>query len=342
MSNIIDKLFSDDKAILADGAIGTNLFLAGLQSGELPEIWNIEKKSQISKLHKSFIDAGSRIILTNSFGANKYRLSLHGYKDKTYELNRLAALIAREEADKVNKKIFVAGSIGPTGEILQPYGSVSIEEAKNAFIEQAIGLIDGGVDVLWAETISSKEEIKAVSEAACQLNFPYCVTVSFDTSGRTMMGLSSEDLTRFIADLPYRPIAFGGNCGTGVGDLMVNIKQIIDLDPSIKIIAKGNAGIPKYKNGDIMYDGTPKLMADYALLAASCGVSIIGGCCGTTASHIKAMHEALENIGKYDYIPDLKEIHKVLGGDWLTKNHEIPDIPQKRVRIKRTERRKNL
>ncbi len=311
MSTKFFHLIAENTYLLADGAIGTNLFIKGLQAGEMPELWNINNRSEVLSLHRSFIDAGSDIILTNSFGANKYRLALHGYENDVHQLNMESAKIARAIADEQERTIIVAGSIGPTGEILAPFGSLQHDDAVSAFEEQGKGLIEGGVDILWIETLSSQEEIKAAAHAACKLHFPYAVTVSFDTKGKTMMGLSSEQFFRLIHELPEKPIAFGANCGTGVGDILINIKQIMDLFPSIPVIAKANAGIPQYKEGHIVYDGTPELMALYAKAARDCGVCVIGGCCGTTPEHIQAMRISLDSTKKELHPPSFEEIKQV-------------------------------
>jgi len=178
--------------LLADGATGTNLFEMGLQTGDSPELWNIDKPENITKLYQSFIDAGSDIILTNSFGGTHYRLALHDAGGRVDELNQAAAKLARECADKAGRDVLVAGSMGPTGEILEPNGTVSIASAKEAFSEQAAALKAGGVDILWIETISSAEEIEAAVMAAAEHNLPIVYTVSIDTNGRTMMGLTAR------------------------------------------------------------------------------------------------------------------------------------------------------
>ncbi len=210
------------------------------------------------------------------------------------ELNRVGAAIGREIADRAGRPVIVAGSMGPTGEIMAPMGPLTHEAAVEMFHEQAEGLKAGGADVLWVETISAPEEYKAAAEAAQLAGMPWCGTMSFDTAGRTMMGHTSADMVTMVGRLPHPPLAFGANCGVGASDLLRTVLGFGAQGTERPIIAKGNAGIPKYHDGHIHYDGTPELMADYAVLARDCGAKIIGGCCGTTPDHLVKMREALE------------------------------------------------
>ena len=294
MANPLSELLESRDWLLADGATGTNLFAAGLQSGDAPEFWNVDHPDRIRALHRGFVEAGADIILTNSFGGNAYRLKLHGGEDRVLELNRRAAELAREEADKAGRTVIVAGSMGPTGELLEPVGTLSHADAVAAFEEQGRGLLAGGADVLWGETISSEEEIAALAEAAARLNAPLCATLSFDSAGRTMMGVTSSAYAGMQGGLAARPVAFGANCGTGAPDLLRTVLGLSEAAPDAVVIAKSNAGIPKYVDGKIHYDGTPELMADYARMARDAGARIIGGCCGTMPEHLRAMRAALE------------------------------------------------
>lgn len=296
MTNALTELLGERDWLLLDGATGTNLFAMGLEAGEAPELWNVDDPDKIRALHNGFINAGSDLILTNSFGGTRYRMKLHNAQDRVHELNLAAAKIARECADACDRKIIVAGSVGPTGEIMEPVGSLSHDDAVSAFREQIVGLMEGGVDVIWGETISSEEEYRAISEAAEAENAPLCGTLSFDTAGRTMMGVTSDGFAAFAANLPYSPIALGANCGTGAPDLLRTVSGITEADPNALVIAKANAGIPKYVDGKIEYDGTPELMARYACLARGLGARLIGGCCGTKPEHLVAMRAALEGF----------------------------------------------
>ena len=240
-------------------------------------------------LYDGAIGAGSDLFLTNSFGGNASRLKLHDAEGRAYELNRIAAEIAREAADAAGRPVVVAGSMGPTGEIMAPLGPLTIEGAAEMFEEQARGLLAGGADVLWVETISAAEEFEAAALGIARTGAPWCGTMSFDTAGRTMMGLTSADMVALVAGLAHPPLAFGANCGVGASDLLRTVLGFGAAHPALPVIAKGNAGIPKFVDGHIHYDGTPELMADYAVLARDCGAAIIGGCCGTTPAHLAAM-----------------------------------------------------
>ncbi|MBK0397570.1 betaine--homocysteine S-methyltransferase [Limibaculum sp. M0105] len=312
MTNALVDLLAQRDWLLLDGATGTNLFEMGLMSGDAPELWNVDQPEKIRALHRSFVEAGSDVILTNSFGGSRYRLKLHHAEDRVFELNKRAAELAREVADEAGRKVIVAGSVGPTGEILEPVGSLSHADAVAAFEEQIAGLIAGGADVIWGETISSEEELRALAEAAAKQQAPLCATLSFDTAGRTMMGLTSRHYAEIAPGLAQRPIAIGANCGTGASDLLRTVLGITDASPDALVIAKANAGIPKYVDGHIHYDGTPELMADYACLARDAGARLIGGCCGTKPEHLRAMRAALEGHAA-GARPSLDEIRAKLG-----------------------------
>ncbi|WP_375256109.1 betaine--homocysteine S-methyltransferase [Yoonia sp.] len=312
MTNALSELLTTRDWLMADGATGTNLFNMGLMSGDAPEMWNVDETAKITALYKGAADAGSDIFLTNSFGANASRLKLHGAEGRVGELNEAAASLGREVADASGRKIVVAGSVGPTGEIMAPMGSLTHEIAVEMFHEQAEGLKAGGVDVLWVETISAIEELIAAAEAFARADMPWCGTMSFDTAGRTMMGITSAQMVKRVGKIAHQPLAFGANCGVGASDLLRTVLGFQAAGNPLPVIAKGNAGIPKYHDGHIHYDGTPELMADYAVLARDCGATIIGGCCGTTPEHLRAMRHALETRPK-SAPPSLETITKALG-----------------------------
>jgi 5-methyltetrahydrofolate--homocysteine methyltransferase len=314
MTNALSKLLQTRDWLMADGATGTNLFNMGLMSGDAPEMWNIDEPAKITALYKGAADAGSDIILTNSFGGNASRLKLHGAQSRVHELNRVAASLCRDVADASGRTIVVAGSVGPTGEIMAPMGTLTHDSAVAMFHEQALGLKEGGADVLWVETISAAEEFAAAAEAFAMADMPWCGTMSFDTAGRTMMGLTSADMVKRVGKLGHQPLAFGANCGVGASDLLRTVLGFAAAGASLPLIAKGNAGIPKYHDGHIHYDGTPDLMADYAVLARDCGATIIGGCCGTTPDHLRAMRAALETRPRGATAPTLDAITAALGG----------------------------
>ena len=294
LPNALSKLLETRDWLMADGATGTTLFNMGLSSGDAPELWNVDQPDNIVKLYQGAVDAGSDIFLTNSFGGNASRLKLHSAEKRAHELNKAAAEIGRSVADTAGRPVIVAGSMGPTGEIMEPMGPLTYDAAVEMFHEQAEGLKAGGADVAWIETISAPEEYKAAAEGAARAGLAWVGTMSFDTAGRTMMGVTSAQLANLVEKLPHPPVAYGANCGTGASDLLRTVLGFAAQGHERPIIAKGNAGIPKYVDGHIHYDGTPALMADYACMARDAGATIIGGCCGTTPEHLRAMKDALE------------------------------------------------
>lgn len=312
MSNAFTKLLAEHGILLADGATGTNLFNMGLMSGDAPEMWNTDEPKKIIKLYKGAVDAGSDLFLTNSFGANASRLKLHGAQKRVHELSRVAAELGREVADKAGRTVIVAGSVGPTGEIMEPVGTLNHAVAVEMFHETADGLKAGGADIGWLETISAPEEYTAAAEGFALAGLDWVGTMSFDTAGRTMMGLTSEGMVDMVHGLDNTPLAYGANCGTGASDLLRTVLGFTAKGGHLPIIAKGNAGIPKYHEGHIHYDGTPDLMADYAVMARNCGATIIGGCCGTMPEHLVAMRAALDSRPKSS-APELEEIVAALG-----------------------------
>ena len=308
----LQEMLKSHSVLLADGATGTNFFDIGLVAGDAPELWNVTDPNKVVQLHQGFVDAGADIILTNTFGANRDRLKLHNAESRVFELNKAGAEIAREIADKAGRPVVVAGSMGPLGELFEPMGALTDESAREAFAEQARGLRDGGADICWIETMSSDQEMRAAARAAIDAGMAYTVTASFDTAGRTMMGLAPDSLGVIFADLPELPVAIGANCGVGASDLLVSILGIRTGAEDLAIIAKANCGIPQVHGEHVHYSGTPGLMADYARLAADAGVRIVGGCCGTTNDHLAAMRAALDSYSPSTQ-PDRALIEERLG-----------------------------
>ncbi len=285
--------------MLADGATGTNYFQMGLMSGDAPEMWNVEHADRVRTLHRQFIEAGADIVLTNTFGGNRHRLKLHDGQDRVRELNMAAVKNARAEADAfTSRQIFVAGSIGPTGEIYMPVGTFPYEEGVSAFAEQAAALKEAGADVLWIETMSGEEELRAAVEGAATAGLPIVTTMSFDTNGRTMMGITPTAFGALASSLSTQPVAIGANCGVGASELIATVMGITAARPDAHVVAKGNCGVPQYRDGHIHYTGTPELMADYARIALDAGARLIGGCCGTSPEHLASMRQALEGHTK--------------------------------------------
>jgi 5-methyltetrahydrofolate--homocysteine methyltransferase len=332
--NPLSRLLMAKGVLLADGATGTTLFDRGLISGEAPELWNESHAERVEAMHREFVEAGADIILTNSFGGTRQRLKLHNAQDRVHELNRLAAKIARKVADEADRPVIVAGSVGPTGELFEPLGALTHDAAVDAFAEQMQGLMDGGADVIWIETMSAAEEIRAAGEAASRVGAPFVFTASFDTAGKTMMGLAPRDIHGVAGQLPLKPTAVGANCGVGASDLLSSILDMNAADGNAILIAKANCGIPVVQGDEVKYTGTPDLMANYTEMAIDAGAKIIGGCCGTTCDHLKAMRVAIDRHepGKR---PDIDEIVKRTGplvNSTATANENMPRRERRRRR----------
>ncbi len=280
--------------LLADGATGTNYFDMGLYSGEAPERWNVDHPERVRDLHQRFVDAGADIILTNTFGCNRHRLALHGDEARVAELASAAAAIAGEVADGAERPVVVAGSVGPTGSLFEPLGALTEPEAIDVFTEEIAALAAAGADVAWIETMSAVEEMRAAARAAIAVGIPYVVTGSFDTAGRTMMGLRPGELADVFAGLDPAPLAVGANCGVGASDILVSLLAMTESDRETAFVSKGNCGIPEFRGAEIHYSGTPELMARYVGLAVDAGARIVGGCCGTSPEHLAAMRTALD------------------------------------------------
>ncbi|MCS6908219.1 MAG: betaine--homocysteine S-methyltransferase [Anaerolineales bacterium] len=289
--NRFEQLLSQSKTILLDGAMGTMLMSKGLEAGQAPERMNLERPEIVKEIHKAYIEAGSMLILTNSFGANRYRLQRHGLEDRVRDVNQAAARLAREVADEY-PEVVVAGSIGPTGELMVPFGKLMFEDAVRAFAEQAAGLASGGVDVIWIETMADLQEVRAAVEGARLVTrLPVVVTMTFESRGRTMMGVTPEQLVQLAHELELS--AVGANCGKGPQELERVIERISQAGCRVPIIAKANAGIPKLVEGKVIYDGSPQIMAEHAQAVRRSGAKLIGACCGSSPEHIREMRQAL-------------------------------------------------
>ena len=336
MGDMLTNLLAERDVVLVDGAMGTSLFALGLANGAAGELWNIDHPNRVASVHKGFINAGSDIVLTNSFGGNRCRLNFHDSGDRVAEINMAAAKIARRAASEVDRSIVVAGSMGPTGEVLQPLGSFSQDEAKAAFLEQARALKEGGVDVAWIETMFSEEELSAAVDAVESAGLPYVLTMTFDSAGRTMMGIKPGDAISLAKNKGWKPSAMGANCGVGPAQLLDSILGMAGVaEDSDIIVAKGNCGTPKM-GADMLphYDGTPEIMADYACLARDAGARIIGGCCGTTPVHIESMKQALLERPR-GATPDHDEIERRLGAVRNTANDTASGTARRERRRRR-------
>ncbi|MEM7072122.1 MAG: betaine--homocysteine S-methyltransferase [Pseudomonadota bacterium] len=322
MRQIIDNWYdgqlwySGQAVLVADGAIGTGLFKRGLTSGDSPELWNIDKPDAVLDLHREFVQAGSDVILTNSFGGNRLRLKLHGLEARVGEFMRAGAALARRAADESVRECRVAGSIGPTGELVEPDGPLTTAEAYQVFREQAHALAEGGVDLIWIETMSSLSEIDAAIKAAAETGLPIVATMTFDTNAHTMMGIAPAKAWSHLRTADEQMIAVGANCGLGPADTLAACWRMTQDDqqslPVPVLITKSNCGVPQYRDGQFHFSGTKELMRDHAELAIDMGVKIIGGCCGSDGPIIAAIRDAVDHH-RAGPRPDLDRLQARLG-----------------------------
>ncbi len=353
VASLADLIAAKGYAV-ADGAMGTQLFAVGLCAGDPPEGWNLTHAPEVQAIHRAYIRAGAELLITNSFGGNRFRLALHNHQARVGEFNRAAARNAkiaaeieteaaaerevngdsgggksgggggeraRREGDgcesagrvgaagesagreKVGGKsagdtsaggknaggegartVLVAGSMGPSGELLEPLGNVSAAACQAAFAEQAEALAAGGADLLWIETMSALAELEAAvrgARSACDL--PVAATMSFDTAGRTMMGVSATELAERLGALSLA--AMGANCGNNVADTEAAVVAIASSGTATPVISKPNAGVPCWSGDALVYDGTPEVLAAHAHRVRGAGVAVIGSCCGSTPAH---------------------------------------------------------
>jgi 5-methyltetrahydrofolate--homocysteine methyltransferase len=286
-------LLAEDGPIMADGAMGTMLFANGLQFGDPPEVWNLTQPDVIRRIQRGYLEAGSRILMTNTFGGNRLRLGLHGLSERVDELNRTAAILARAEVNAAGGTALVAGDIGPSGEIVQPLGTLDYDIAVDVFREQAASLIAGGVDLIWIETMSDLNEIKAAIEGVRKASpsIALVATMTFDTRGHTMMGVAPEQAVEAL--IAWGADAVGGNCGNGPDELLPVIARMHAANPDAVLVAKSNAGMPELIDMRAVYRADPVTMASYAVQMRDAGARIVGACCGSSPDHLRAMHDAL-------------------------------------------------
>lgn len=296
MRTTLAQLIEQGDPIVADGGMGTSLIAAGLERGTPSELWNIDRPDVVRSIHRGYLEAGAQVILTNSFGGNRWRLSRHQLAERVSELNAAAAALARAEVDSFDAPVVVGGSIGPIGRLLKPLGEMTQEQARSEFKEQALALVESGIDVLWIETMSDLEEVRAAI-AGCReaaSDFPLVVTMTFDKHGFTSMGVSPEDAIAVLSQFDLE--AMGGNCGNGPAEIEAVIAKLHTADPSAILISKSNAGIPRMQAGQVVYDASPEVMAEHARRVYGLGARIIGACCGSTSEHIQAMASALQAL----------------------------------------------
>jgi 5-methyltetrahydrofolate--homocysteine methyltransferase len=290
MSTDLKARLAAGEVLLADGATGTTLMAAGLPPGTPPELWNVEHPEVISKLYQAYLNAGSQIILTNSFGGSRVKLDKSGVGERVKELNRAAARLAREAAQG---HAFVAGDVGPTGELMPPLGKLTFEDAEATFAEQARALVEGGADLIWVETMMDLNEARAaVSGARQATQVPIFCSLSFGPRGRTMMGVSASQAAEVL--WPLGLAAIGANCGDGIDVIEPALSQMRATLPTAPLIAKPNAGMPKLLGDRTVYDMGPTDFAKRIPGFVSLGAQVVGACCGSGPDHIAAIASVLQ------------------------------------------------
>ena len=285
--------------LIADGATGTVFQNMGLEPGSAPELWNVERPDAVRAHHRAYLDAGAQVILTNTFGGCRLKLDrMSGLGDRVAELNRMGAELARLEA---GGEAYVAGDIGPTGELMSPYGSLGYYDAVEVFYEQAAALVGGGADLLWIETMSDLDEAAAAVDGARRAagDRPVFCTMSYAARGRTVMGVKPSQMLERL--LPMGVSGVGANCGDGIEPVLAALEEMraclstLDGVPPV-LIAKPNAGLPRLEKGQTVFDLGPQEMSKYVDLAVELGAQIVGGCCGSTPEHIAAIAARVAEI----------------------------------------------
>ena len=278
--------------LLGDGAMATMLQEMGLTGGDAPELWNVENPDAVQAVYRGYAEAGSHIITTNTFGGTTARLKMHNLQDRLGELNAAGVRLARAVADEAGD-VLVGASVGPTGELLDPLGVLTLEEAIALFAEQVAVLAEAGADFILTETMSDLQEVEAAVRAVQQATeLPVVCLLTFDTNLHTMMGVSPKQAVETLAAWGVEVI--GANCGNGPAEIQTVMTEMVEhRPPGVVLYAQSNAGLPVLQGGDVYYDGTPEVMADYARQMQALGVDVIGGCCGTTPTHLRAMREAM-------------------------------------------------
>lgn len=278
--------------VVVDGGMGTLLQDKGLVDGGSGELWNVENPDAVREAHEAYATAGAKILTTNTFGGTRPRLEMHGLGDRVHELNAAAARIAREVADEHGA--LVAGDLGPTGELMEPLGTLDSAGAQALFEDQLRGLAEGGIDAVLIETMSDLSEALAAVAAAHAVvpDLPVIATLSFDTNLHSMMGVSPKAAVVALAEAGVDVV--GANCGRGPGEMAQIAAEMAAARPEgVLLIAQSNAGLPQVVGDHFEYDATPDDMARHAIELHDLGIDLIGACCGSTPDHIAAMSKVL-------------------------------------------------
>ena len=293
MANLYDWLDAGN-TLVGDGAMGTALQDLGLTDGGAPELWNVDFPDRVASVLTGYASAGANVLTTNTFGGTRPRLQMHALEDRVHELNKAGAQVARQVADKF-ENVFVFGDIGPSGDLMEPMGTLTHESAKELFAEQIKGLVDGGVDAILIETMSDLAEVAAAVAAAHEVSpgMPVVATLSFDTNLRTMMGVKPAMAITEIGALGVRLV--GANCGRGTDEMEIIAKELVEAAPAgVHVFVQSNAGLPKLVGAEFVYTGTPEEMGVFAEQMKALGINAIGTCCGSTKEHTAAIAKVLK------------------------------------------------
>lgn len=284
---------TDSCPLIADGAMGTNLQPRGLPVGTPSDVWNLENPSAVTQLHQEFIAAGSDILLTNTFGSKSLQLSQVGLEDRVRAVNLQAVYLAKAVARPSGA--FVAGSIGPTGQLFQPFGSLTQEAAEKAFTEQVQSLVEGGVDLLVVETQFDLAEAQTALRAVRTItDLPLVCSFSFDRGTRTMMGVRPQQVAALVEDLDVDMV--GINCGQGLEQNLVALQEL-RVSTKLPLWFKPNAGLPSTDEQDrTIYTIIPQAMAGHVKEWLAVGVNVVGGCCGTTPDHLAMIRSEITSL----------------------------------------------
>ncbi len=290
--NRLARLLRGRDLVLFDGGMGTLLQERGLEDGNCGELWNVDRPDAVKEIHEQYAAAGATFLTTNTFGGSRPRLDLQGAGERVTEVNEAAARIAREVADAHD--LLVAGDLGPTGELLEPMGTMTVDEAREVFEEQLRALVAGGIDVVLIETMSDLSEVTAAVEAARRVapDLPVIATLSFDTNLHSMMGVSPQRAVEVLSSIGVD--AVGANCGRGPEEMETIAAALVTARPEgLLLIAQTNAGLPQLVGDHFEYDAPPAELAEHAIRLHDAGIDLIGACCGSTPEHLRAIHDAL-------------------------------------------------
>jgi len=282
-----------ERPLLGDGAMGTMLYARGVPLDACFDVLNVNEPKVVQGIHAEYIQAGADWIETNTFGANRFKLAVHGLASRVREINLRGAKLARDVRETMGRDVFVAGSMGPLGKYLAPLGSITPEEARAAFLEQAEGLLEGGVDAFVVETFSDLTEIRLAVEAVRAItDLPIITQVAFTQDLVTFLGHTPTEVVRTLRSLPVQVI--GANCSVGSSTLYDVLEQMLPEAGGLSLAIQPNAGLPSRIGERLIYISSPAYMADYAARMIAAGARMVGGCCGTNAEHIRAMREAVD------------------------------------------------